>query len=229
VLIEAGYLTIGDLMLQMKINQDAILGLDGVGAKVMRDIEAALATVRFPKAEEEITPEEAPVSVEAGTPLPQPEIPQPEMPQPELTQTLVEQPILGALPTDLESMAVEGPTGTPATSEMPVSEGALPETVIVPEALETKPSGEVTAETPAPAEPTSAETTPFDELFAITPAIYEGEEEEEEGEAGSEQGKKTKKAKKKRFTEVEYDPDRDVVISRKKHKRSDDWDETWNQ
>jgi N utilization substance protein A len=229
VLIEAGYLTIGDLMLQMKINQDAILGLDGVGAKVMRDIEAALATVRFPKVEEEITPEEAPVSAEAGAPLPQPEIPQPEIPQPELTETLVEQPPLGALPVEAESLAVEGPAETPIPSEIPASDVTLPEIEIGSEALEAAPSGEVTAETPTATEPATAETIPFDELFAITPAPYEGEEEEEEGEEGSEHGKKTKKAKKKRFTEVEYDPDRDVVISRKKHKRSDEWDETWNQ
>ena len=105
-----------------------------------------------------------------------------------------------------------------AIGEIPTSEETL---------LEAAPTGDITAETPTEGEPAVAETTPFDELFAITPAIYEGDEEEEEGEAGSERGKKTKKAKKKRFTEVEYDPDRNVVIARKKHKRSDDWEDDW--
>jgi N utilization substance protein A len=218
VLIEAGYITVGDLMLQMKIGSDAILGLNGVGAKVMRDIEAALATVRFPKDEEETVPVETPEAVEAAAPLTQPEIAQPEIPQPELVQTAVEQPQLVALPPEAESTTVEAPAGMPAGSEIPTPEETLSEAA---------PEGEITAETPAPGEPPSAEITPFDELFAITPAIYEGEEEEEEGEAGSERGKKTKKAKKKHFTEVEYDPDRDVVIARKKHKRADDWEDNW--
>jgi N utilization substance protein A len=221
MLIEAGYITVGDLMLQMKIGPDAILGLNGVGAKVMRDIEAALATVLFPKVEEEITPVETletVEAVEAVAPLPVPEIAQPEIPQPELSQIVVEQPQLVALPPEAESTIVETPAELTAVGEIPTSEETL---------LEGAPAGDITAETPTPGEPAAAETTPFDELFAITPAIYEGEEEEEEGEAGSERGKKTKKAKKKRFTEVEYDPDRDVVIARKKHKRSDDWEDNW--
>jgi N utilization substance protein A len=229
VLIEAGYLTVGDLMLQMKVGPDAILGLSGVGAKVMRDIEAALATVRFPKIEEPVPGEapqaEAPVDAEAATaavatageealPTLQPEIAQPEILQPEFAQLSVEQPQIVAQPPEGEQATAEAPAGV----ESGVPEAILPETAA---------AEEISAEIPATDEVAAAETTPFDELFAITPAIYEGEEEEEEGEAGSERGKKTKKAKKKRFTEVEYDPDRDIVIARKKHKRSDGWEDDW--
>jgi N utilization substance protein A len=225
VLIEAGYLTVGDLMLQMKIAPDAILGLSGVGAKVMRDIEAVLATVRFLK--EEITPEETPVQaeaavvVEAATLLPQPEIAQLEITQPAFDQTTVEQPELFAQPSETESVTVEIPGVSGTTSEIPAPEMSHPE------ALEAEHVSEVTGETTTPQEPTAAEITPFDELFAITPAVYESDEDED-GESGSEQGKKSKKAKKKRFTEVEYDPDRDVTIARKKHKRSGEWDDNWN-
>jgi N utilization substance protein A len=222
VLIEAGYITVGDLMLQMKIGPDAILGLDGVGAKVMRDIEATLATVIFPKVEEETVPGEAPAAVEAVESLPQPEIPQLEFAQPAL-----EQPSLVAAHLEAEPTVVEIPEGMPITDEITVPEAVLPEAALGSEASVAAPTGEVGAETAVPGEPASAETTPFDELFAITPVILDGEEEEEDGDAGSERGKKTKKAKKKRVTEVEYEPDRDIVIAHKKHKHSDEWDDNW--
>jgi N utilization substance protein A len=96
-----------------------------------------------------------------------------------------------------------------------------------PATQEIEQASEGTVESTPPAEPATAEITPFDELFAITPAVYEGEDEEE-GDLDSQRGKKTKKAKKKRFTEVEFDPDRNVIISRKKHKRGGDWDDNWN-
>jgi len=233
VLIEAGYITVGDLMLQMKIAPDAILALGGVGAKVMRDIEAALATIRFPKVEGEAvlaeTAEtvEAPAPTEAAELLTQLEIAQPEIPQPGLELTALEQPAIVALSPETIPSAVEELAATEISGEIPAPEAALPISILnATEGQEAAPSGDVTAETPAPAEPSTAETTPFDELFAIAPAVYEGEEEEE-GESGSERGKKTKKAKKKSFTEVEYDPDRDVVISRKKHKRSGEWEDNW--
>lgn len=226
VLIEAGYLTVGDLMFQMKIGPDAILGLSGVGAKVMRDIEAALASVRFPKTEAEAIAEEPPVSAEAAAPVQQLDIAQPEIPQPGLEQPSLEQPALLTLPTEAEPPEVEMPlaAGTPAEFVPPdktdVEEAA-------PATQEMELASEGTVESTPPAEPATAEISPFDELFAITPAVYEGEDEEE-GDLDSQRGKKTKKAKKKRFTEVEFDPDRNVIISRKKHKRGGDWDDNWN-
>ena len=57
----SGFTTVGDLMLQMTLDPDAILGLDGIGAKAMAEIEAALAKLSFPE------PEEA-VAVEAVSP-----------------------------------------------------------------------------------------------------------------------------------------------------------------
>jgi N utilization substance protein A len=58
ILTEASILTVGDLILQLKLNPDTILGLNGVGPKTMSDIEAALAAIVFPKVEEEAAPEE---------------------------------------------------------------------------------------------------------------------------------------------------------------------------
>jgi N utilization substance protein A len=225
ILIEAGYLTVGDLMLQMKISSDAILGLSGVGAKVMHDIEAALATVRFPKVEAEVVPEEAATLPEPEQ-LPQPEIAQPEIPQPELEQAAVEQPALLDLPGGVEPPASELPTATEITGEIPGLEMNASESELTsPDELETEPGSEIVEH--ALADESISDTSQFDELFAITPSVYE-RDDDEENESASQLGKKTKKAKKKRYTEVEYDPDRDVIIARKKHKRSaDDWDDNW--
>jgi N utilization substance protein A len=68
----------------------------------------------------------------------------------------------------------------------------------------------------------------FDELFALRPDVLEGVEPEEDEEEEDEDQKKKKK-KKKKFVEMTYDPEKDVVIAKKKRKRGgvaweDDWD-----
>ena len=51
------------------------------------------------------------------------------------------------------------------------------------------------------------------------------EESEEEEETSSVTGKTKKSKKKRKSVEVVYDPDRDVVVSKKKHKRgATEWD-----
>src|SRR3990172_2422222 len=44
----SGYTTVGDLMLQMFLDPDVILGLDGIGVKAMAEIEASLARLELP-------------------------------------------------------------------------------------------------------------------------------------------------------------------------------------
>ena len=75
------------------------------------------------------------------------------------------------------------------------------------------------------------EATSLDELFALRPDVLEyipapDEDELEEDEPGS-RGKKKKK--KKKFVEMEYDPEKDVVVYRKKRKRggTGEWDDPW--
>jgi len=75
----------------------------------------------------------------------------------------------------------------------------------------------------------------FDQMFTIKPEVFEAEgetsEEEEDvtDENGKPTGKKQKKKKVNKFRELEYDPERDVVVSKKKHKRGDagwtEWEE----
>jgi N utilization substance protein A len=56
----SGYTTIGDLLLQMNLDPNVILGIEGIGAKAMQEIENALANLTFPEEEavaEEVIPE----------------------------------------------------------------------------------------------------------------------------------------------------------------------------
>jgi N utilization substance protein A len=72
------------------------------------------------------------------------------------------------------------------------------------------------------------EPSSLDELFALRPEVLEyvsGDDFEEDDESD---GKKKKK-KKKKFVEMEYDPDKDVMVVKKKRKRGGlDWDDNWN-
>jgi len=64
----------------------------------------------------------------------------------------------------------------------------------------------------------------FEEMFKletqkVSDQVYDEEESEEDPE------KANKKKKKKKYQEIEYDPDRDMTLIKKKHKRGDD---EWN-
>jgi hypothetical protein len=64
------------------------------------------------------------------------------------------------------------------------------------------------------------EISSLDEIFALRPEVLEYPTGDEEAESEEDEGdKKKKKGKKKKFVEVEYDPEKDVVIMKKKHKR----------
>ena len=73
----------------------------------------------------------------------------------------------------------------------------------------------------------------FEEIFSLRPEAFKSEvttedETEEEGEFSSNKTQKKKKKQKKQYREIEYNPDLDVTIARKKHKRTDDgleWEE----
>ncbi len=58
ILTEAGYETVGDLMMVIKGDSNKVLGLPGVGPKAIQNIEESLAAIKFPE------PEVVPVVVE---------------------------------------------------------------------------------------------------------------------------------------------------------------------
>ncbi len=50
ILVEAGFETIGDLMMTLKLDENKVLGLSGVGPKAIQNIQEQLATMVFPEA-----------------------------------------------------------------------------------------------------------------------------------------------------------------------------------
>ena len=59
ILVEAGIDTVGGLMMSMKMDQNRVLGLPGIGPKAMQNIEECLANLKFPEPAPVETPVEA--------------------------------------------------------------------------------------------------------------------------------------------------------------------------
>ena len=197
----AGFTTIGDLMLQMELNRDVILALEGIGPKAMEEVDEILSNITFPEPEEEIEPEPEAVEVEKVEALEDAEI------EPE---AVTEEPILAKEKADTEEEEVE------PVIEEPIVEVSTVETDIAAEKVE-----DVSEEE----EPAS-----FDELFALEPSDFEMVEPLDDDEEDDDVEKAKKKKKKKKYIEMEYDPDKDVVVVKKKRKRagSEDWDDNWD-
>jgi len=69
ILVEAGFETVGNLIFTMKTDEDKILGLPGIGAKAMQNIEESIAAINFPEPEPEPEAEVAPEAVLTETPV----------------------------------------------------------------------------------------------------------------------------------------------------------------
>ena len=66
ILTEAGFETVGDLMMALKTDANKVLGLPGVGPKAMQNIDEVLAALTFPEAEKPVEAAAQPeVQVEA--------------------------------------------------------------------------------------------------------------------------------------------------------------------
>jgi chemotaxis protein histidine kinase CheA len=138
--------------------------------------------------------------------------------------------------TEAAEEGVEVAEGEAETEEIEVEEE--PAETEAAETPEETPAPE--AESPAKPEAESEEEESpesLDEIFTIRPELLEVDEElieeEEIEEPGTPKKRAAKKKKKKpkKFVDVEYDPDQDVVLYRKRHKRDgeewtpeDDWD-----
>jgi N utilization substance protein A len=173
LLLEAGYITEGELALQLILNPDSILALQGIGPKAMTEIEAALQKAQVFVVEEV----EVEKTVEA---------------EPEVV---------------LETK--------------PASEPVL-EKVIEPEVEEV----EVLPVEAAVIVEEEELTTDLNKLFELNPDVLVAASEEDDDEL---QKKDIGKKKKKKHVEITYDPDRDLTVVKKIHKRGaddgqDDWD-----
>ena len=200
-----GYTTAGDLMLQMALDPNAILGLSGIGAKAMEEIEKALANLELPAVEEAPEAEAAPETVEAAEG-------EPEAAAPEAEAVVEAEP-------EVEEAAEAAEAASEPVAEAPAAQEAAE--AAVETAAEAAPAAEGT-------ELDEEDVSSLDEIFALRPEVLEiGETEEEEEESGDGDRKKKKK-KKKKFVEVEYDPDADMMLVKKKRKRGgSEWDDEW--
>ncbi len=214
LLVEAGNETVGDLMVQMELDSDVILGLNGIGPKAMENIESTLDGVTFP--EPEIVEEEAEVE---GVEEVEGE------PTVEAAEAVIETEAVEEVEEGEEvkaEVAIEEPIGEELDLEEKVVETALAEKV-------EEPAVEEGEEEPVAEE---EEEPSFEEIFSLEADAFDSKivdaEFEDEDEL-DEEDRKRKKKKRKKFVEMEYDPDQDVVIVRRKRKRDDqDWEDDWD-
>jgi len=201
LLSEAGYDTLGSLMLQLELDSDEILALGGIGPKALDEIKSVIAAIKF-AVEEEVT-------AETVQPPEQPEVVEEAIPVVMEPQVVIES-LVEVAPGE-EVVAVES---EPSVEVQEVSEPIEPVIAVT-----------------AAAETVEDEEKSLDSLFKLRPEVFTevvSEDEEEEDELGAKKGKKAKK-KKRKFTEVEYDPDRGVMVVKKKRKRgTGDWEDNWN-
>ncbi len=202
----AGYTTAGDLMLQMILDSDEILALNGIGPKAMADIEKAIANLEF---EEEIPEIEEPVAEEESPVVEDEEI----VAEVELvaeTEVIEEaEAIEVEAPVDEETIEVVQ-VGVEAEEGDLKTEEEEPKLVGIPELEEVK------------------QDASLEEIFALRPDVleYSGDDIDEE-EEDDETDRKRKKRKKKKYIQAEYDPEQDVVLYTRKRKRGGggEWDE----
>ena len=205
LLCASGYETIGDLMFQLALDEDAVLGISGIGPKAMDEIKEKLASISFPSPQPEEVQEavellgpEVEVPEELGLPATQ------ELEVPEHVGVLVEAVEFQQTPIDETSATLEGISNEPE---------------LIGEAQTPVAAGEGIEDTVKPVD--------FNEIFTLSPEalVIEATDEDEDEEDLDKKGKKKKK--KKKFVEVVYDPDRDITLVKRKRKRGGEWEDDW--
>jgi N utilization substance protein A len=226
VLSEAGFPTVGDLLLQMRLDPDSILRLNGMGPKAMKELTETLDKMFATETEieESVAAETEELAVaELESPL--------EEPQAILSEAdeTVEETFVSDETEPISEVVLESEAAVVAEAEGEIEE--VLETVVEAESPQAEEvlQPEISAEPVEQAElPEEEEPSTLDELFALRPDVLDYDIPDEEEDEDDDQDKKKKKKKKKKYVEVEYDPDHDVIIARKKRKRGGlDWDGDW--
>jgi N utilization substance protein A len=210
-LSEEEYENIGDLMVQFFFDPSKLTEIEGIDDTVLESIQKAfdLLTDSLPETEIEELHEEADEELVAEVE--------------EVIQTEVEE-----IPE-------------PETEEIPASATEKEVEVITPETdvethIEIEPLEEEPVQDEEEREAITAaeeiiedeeELESFEEIFKLKPEMLDIPDLDEELDDES------KKRKRRKFVDVEYDPEQDVTIYRKKHKRKtqewDEWDDDWDQ
>jgi transcription termination/antitermination protein NusA len=132
---------------------------------------------------------------------------------------------------ELEAEPETGPEAEPQAEAVLAAVGDEEELAEIPvETMET--AEQPTLVTEGTALTDEEDISSLDELFTLQPEIldieYEEEDDDEEDGDKKSDRKRKKKSKKRKFVEMEYDPERDVTLVRKKHKRGGaEWEESW--
>jgi hypothetical protein len=217
ILQEAGYETLGDLVLQMRLDSDTILALNGIGPKAFEKIEPLTDALRV-SPEEQTEPVEVVEGADVETPVPA------EAPEAEALEA--EAPEAEAPEAD-EVPEAELPETETAEAEAETVEETSPEPVETEPAEEVEETEEVVRKKPVVDESEEEdEDDDFDELFSYDASkygYYEPEKPELETDEDFSAPKSGKKKRKKRF-----DQDRDRKGSRRKRTGDGDWDE-WEE
>jgi len=177
ILQEAGFSTLGELAVQMKLEPDNILRLQGIGPRAMVNVEMLMTSL-----DEQLIAEQEAASLKAEEPVA-------EVAVEVKTEGEEIQPVAVTVEIDAELIA----------------EGQQPVDAAV---TTTEPEEEVSLE----------------EIFTLRPEVLDTSilAEDEESEDGDKNKKKKKKSK---HVVVTYDPDRDLTMVTKKHKRGGgEWD-----
>jgi N utilization substance protein A len=216
LLSDAEYETIGDLMLQLEIDSDKVLALHGIGPKAMEEISVQLDSITFPEPEV-IEPEVLEETEEV------PEADVVDVP----AEELVDEAIVASEDTITEEISdvIEVSGELELESSVDIVDGV--DTQVVKEVDDIKDVGDVGVSGTEEALEEGEEVS-FEEMFKLREdnvefSRAEGEEDDLYGST------KKKSKKKKKFVEMEYDPDHDVMIVKRKHKRDeDDWEDEWD-
>jgi len=215
-----GYTTVGDLMLQLELDSDVILGLNGIGPKAMSTIEVTLNDLVL---EEVVSEEDIAVSAEE----------------------LLESEQVAEAEESVETVSIEGDEEI----ELPdgVDEAAEADVEVSPKVREEPVEAEAEAVAEVAEEIETAEGEPLidlseldeedqtkslEEIFTMRPDVleYKADPEDEGDDEAAADLRSEKKKQKKKFVQLEYDPDKDVVILKRQRKRDgEDWEEDWEE
>ena len=189
-----GYSTIGDLMLQMAMDPDQVLSIEGVGPKTIEEFEKAIAEFDFPEPEPVVE---------------------------EVAEAEAEEPAAEAV-AEADAEAVE------AAAEQG-DEAAVTEDEEITEEAELVPAGpeEAQVEDFEEDEEEPEEELSFEQALADSEITFLDDDFDDRFKPKDDKDGK----KRKKYTQVEYDPDLDVNIVRRRRKRdSEDWDEdNWEE
>ncbi len=215
------YSTVGDVWLDLEIDEDRILGLDGVGPKSMEEVRTIFESLREAAPPEERKPEE--VLAEAPVPVPEAETATLEI------EPVAEEAVPGAEPSEVPLT----PSAQAVVEEAATAEGALEEIIEEEEELEAEAAEVEEAAAAEEAEEAVEEEgeEEEEEELDIAEVFAEAEEAVEEGEylgedEELEEIERGRGKKKRRSRVMEYDPEVGEVVVRRKRKREDeeDWE-----